>query len=207
MDLKKRLNDFPFIAILRGIKPTEIIEACHILIKARFNIIEIPLNSPDPIKSIHIMTEFFGSQLLIGAGTVINVSQVDQVADAGGKLIVSPNCNPDVIKRSKSKGMICLPGIVTPTEAFTALGAGADGLKIFPAEMVASSGVKAMNAILPTGTIIIPVGGIDSVTWKDFIPSGATGFGLGSSLYKADMTMEELHMNAEKFTKSQTDEP
>jgi 2-dehydro-3-deoxyphosphogalactonate aldolase len=202
MDIRSSLRKFPFIAILRGIKTTEAYQAGLILKNAGFKIIEVPLNSPTPYDSIRILAESFGSEILVGAGTVLEVSQVDQVVKAGGKLIISPNCDPEVISYAKSAGLICLPGVATPTEAFNALKAGADGLKLFPTELVSPAAIKAMKAVLPQDTLMIPVGGINSENWKDFLTSGEIGFGLGSSLYKAGMSMIELQENAEKFVKT-----
>lgn len=202
MDIRSSLRKFPFIAILRGIKTTEAYEAGLILKNAGFKIIEVPLNSPTPYDSIRILAESFGSEILIGAGTVLEVSQVDLVVKAGGKLIISPNCDPEVISYAKSVGLICLPGVTTPTEAFNALKAGADGLKLFPTELLSPAAIKAMKAVLPQDTLMIPVGGINSENWKDFLTSGEVGFGLGSSLYKAGMSMIELQENAEKFVKA-----
>lgn len=202
MDIRSSLRKFPFIAILRGIITIEAYEAGLILRNAGFKIIEVPLNSPTPFDSIRTLAESFGSEILVGAGTVLEVSQVDQVVKAGGKLIISPNCDPEVISYAKSAGLICLPGVATPTEAFNALKAGADGLKLFPAELVSPAVIKAMKAVLPQDTLMIPVGGVNSENWQDFPTSGEIGFGLGSSLYKAGMSMVELRENAEKFVKT-----
>ena len=199
MKVRASLERFPFIAILRGIQEYEIYEAGSILIEAGFEIIEIPLNSPNPIKSLQILTEHFGSAALIGAGTVLTESEVDQVHQAGGNLVVCPNCDENVIKRARSLDLICLPGVMTPTEAFTALRVGADGLKLFPAELLSPSVIKAMKAVLPAEVIMIPVGGINDTNWKAFHAAGASGFGLGSSLYRAGMSMSELRENAQKF--------
>jgi len=202
MDIRSSLRKFPFIAILRGIITIEAYEAGLILRNAGFKIIEVPLNSPTPFDSIRTLAESFGSEILVGAGTVLEVSQVDQVVKAGGKLIISPNCDPEVISYAKSAGLICLPGVATPTEAFNALKAGADGLKLFPAELVSPAVIKAMKAVLPQDTLMIPVGGVNSENWQDFPTSGEIGFGLGSSLYRAGMSMVELRENAEKFVKT-----
>ncbi len=202
MDLKEALEEFPFIAILRGIKTEEIDDAGRILKKAGFRIIEVPLNSPAPYDSIQALCESFGSEILSGAGTVLEVSEVDNVVQAGGKLVVSPNCNPEVIAYAKSSGLVCLPGVATPTEAFNALKAGADGLKIFPAELVSPSVIKAMKAVLPEDCVVVPVGGITPSNWRQYTSAGVAGFGLGSALYKAGMSMDDLKGNAEKFRES-----
>ncbi len=202
MDLTEALEEFPFIAILRGIKADEICDAGLILKKAGFRIIEVPLNSPAPYDSIKALCESFGSDILSGAGTVLEVSEVDNVVQAGGKLIISPNCNPEVIAYAKSCGLVCLPGVATPTEALNALKAGADGLKIFPAELVSPSVIKAMKAVLPEDCMVIPVGGITPSNWRHYTAAGVAGFGLGSALYKAGMSMAELKVNADKFRES-----
>ncbi len=202
MDLKEALKEFPFIAILRGIKTEEISEAGRILNKAGFRVIEVPLNSPSPYDSIQALCQTFGSDILGGAGTVLEVSEVDSVVQAGGKLIVSPNCDPEVIAYAKACGLVCLPGVATPTEAFNALKAGADGLKIFPAELVSPSVIKAMKAVLPADCMVLPVGGITPSNWHHYTSAGVAGFGLGSALYKAGMSMDELAVNAEKFRES-----
>ena len=202
MELKEALKTFPFIAILRGIKPEEISEAGRILTRAGFRIIEIPLNSPAPYDSLRALCQTFGSDILSGAGTVLEVSDVDNVIQAGGKLIVSPNCNPEVIVYAKACGLLCLPGVATPSEAFAALNAGADGLKIFPAELVSPPVLKAMKAVLPEDCLVLPVGGITPSNWRHYSAAGVAGFGLGSALYKAGMSMDELRANAEKFRES-----
>jgi 2-dehydro-3-deoxyphosphogalactonate aldolase len=199
MNLRASLKRFPFIAILRGIREQEAYEACAILLEAGFEIVEIPLNSPDPFKSLRIMVDNFGSDALIGAGTVVSVPEVERVQQAGGRLVVCPNCNEQVIRRARALDLVCLPGVMTPTEAFTALYAGADGLKLFPAEIISAQGIKAMSAVLPPETIMIPVGGIDAANWRTFQEMGAAGFGLGSSLYRAGMSMEELKAKAQSF--------
>ncbi len=202
MDLKEALKDFPFVAILRGIKPEEIHDAGRILIKAGFRIIEVPLNSPAPYDSIQALCQTFGSDILSGAGTVLEISEVDSIVQAGGQLVVSPNCNPEVISYAKACGLVCLPGVATPTEAFAALKAGAEGLKVFPAELVSPTVVKAMKAVLPEDCMLIPVGGITPSNWHHYTSAGVAGFGLGSALYKAGMSMDELRVNAEKFRES-----
>ena len=202
MELKAALQEFPFIAILRGIRAEEIDDAGRILKKAGFRIIEVPLNSPSPYDSIQALCQTFGSEILSGAGTVLEVSEVDNVVQAGGKLVVSPNCDPQVIAYAKACGLVCLPGVATPSEAFNALKAGADGLKIFPAELISPSVIKAMKAVLPEDCLVLPVGGITPLNWRHYSAAGVAGFGLGSALYKAGMSMDELKVNAEKFRKS-----
>lgn len=199
MELQHYLSDFPFVAITRGIKPDEAVPCCRILHTAGFRIIETPLNSSEPYRSIEQMAGLFGSEVLIGAGTVLKTAQVDEVKNVGGRLIVSPHCDTRIIERTKKCGLISIPGVATPSEMMTAIQAGADALKLFPAEMIGLAGFKAFTAVSPIGTLMIPVGGIDADNWQPYFHAGAAGFGLGSSLYKAGMTLEELRARAELF--------
>ncbi len=198
------LRQFPFIAILRGILPAEAEEVAQILYAVGFRILEVPLNSPDPLKSISLMTEVLGSQAMIGAGTVIRESQVQQVAEAGGRVIVSPHCDERIITAAKRAKLVSLPGVATPSEAFSALDAGADGLKLFPAEAVSHDVVRAMKAVMPPEIPLIPVGGITAGNWRPYWVAGATGFGTGSSLYKKGVSMRDLRKNAAEFGNSWT---
>lgn len=193
-----RQESLPLIAILRGITPDDAAEAAQILISAGFHWIEVPLNSPSPLDSIRIMRDVAGDRARIGAGTVLTPAQVDWVADCGGQLIVSPDCNPDVIRRTRERGLVSLPGVMTPTEAFTAINAGASALKLFPAEMINTSVIKSFRAVLPSEIQCLPVGGIqpDTAQLKRFIGAGANGFGLGSGLYQANMDLAELRERA-----------
>ena len=186
------------IAILRGITPPEATDICGALIDAGITRIEVPLNSPDPIQSIENMVKAFGDKALIGAGTVLSVQDVALVKGVGGQMIVSPNANTDVIKASKAAGMLSCPGVLTPTECFAALEAGADGLKIFPSFLMGVEGLKAINAVLPQGTDIYAVGGVGPAQFADWIAAGAAGFGLGSNLYKPGATAAEVTANAAK---------
>jgi len=172
------------IAILRGITPDEALEVAAVLIDAGVTKIEVPLNSPDPISSIARMQKQFGEEALIGAGTVISVSQVAQVAATGARLIVSPNNDPSVIRATKAANMQSFPGIMTPTEVFSALASGADGLKLFPGEVIGPAGLKAMRAVIPQEVPLFAVGGVSAQNMGDWIRSGAAGFGIGSSIYK-----------------------
>jgi 2-dehydro-3-deoxyphosphogalactonate aldolase len=186
----------PLIAILRGIKPSEAVEIAAALLDAGIDRIEVPTNSPDPFDSIGKICDAFGDSALIGAGTILTTDQVDQVAAVGGKLIVSPNCDPAVIKHTKANGMQSWPGVFTPTEAFKALQAGADGLKLFPGSMAGPSGLQAMRAILPVGTQVFAVGGAGPENFDKWITASADGFGLGSAIYKPGMTARDVGVAA-----------
>lgn len=172
------------IAILRGITPPEAVDAARGLIDAGITTIEVPLNSPEPFKSINAMVEAFGDKALIGAGTVLSVEDVNRVAQVGGKLIVSPNTDARVIHATKTAGLQSWPGVMTPTECFAALKNGADGLKIFPGSLLGPDGLRAIRAVLPAGTQIYAVGGAGPENFKDWIAASADGFGIGSALYK-----------------------
>lgn len=202
MDLRKDFDNFPFIAITRGLKTEEAILCGSVLQEAGFSIIENPLNSPDPYRSINILAENFGDKILVGAGTVLTVEQVGQVKDAGGQLIISPNCNPAVIEATKKSGLLSIPGVATPTEALIAIRAGADALKLFPAEFLPPAALKAMRAILPPETILIPVGSIDENNWQAYWRAGAAAFGLGSSLYSPGISPTNLKERAKAFAAS-----
>jgi len=174
----------PLIAIIRGVTPDEAVDIGGALIEGGIRIIEVPLNSPEPLKSIERLASRFGEQASVGAGTVLNPEQVQQVRDAGGQLIVSPNMNPAVIRATAEAGMVSCPGIFTPTEAFTALEAGAHTLKLFPAEAATPKVVKAMRAVLPRDVPLVVVGGVGPDSIPSWLEAGANGFGLGSGLYK-----------------------
>ena len=186
----------PLVAILRGIEPEEVIEIGVILTKAGFTLIEIPLNSPEPLISIQKLSETFGDKVVIGAGTVLNIDEVGDVAKAGGKMIVSPNTNIDIIIKTKSLNLISIPGFATTTEAFTAVNAGADALKLFPAEGSSPSVLKAMSAVLPQNIPVLPVGGIEPGNIAEYVSSGASGFGIGSFLYKRGKDLDNLSRDA-----------
>ena len=174
----------PIIAILRGITPPEAVPTARALIEAGITVIEVPLNSPEAMTSIALMIAAFGDRARIGAGTVLRVAEVEAVAAAGGKLIVSPNCAPEVIRATRKAGLDSFPGIMTPTEAFAAIDAGATGIKLFPGELIGPIGLKAMRAVLPPDLPCYAVGGVNAQTLPDWLAAGASGIGVGSGLYR-----------------------
>ncbi len=201
MSLRRHLAALPLVAILRGLTPEEAPDAFAALVKAGFGIIEVPLNSPQPFETISYLSDRAGADLLIGAGTVLSVEEARAAAQAGARLMVAPNCDPPVIAAAKAHGMATLPGVATPSEAFGALKAGADGLKLFPAELLPPPALKAWRAVLPTGTLLLPVGGVSLANMADYAAAGADGFGIGSALYKPGMPAGELEDRARAFVK------
>jgi 2-dehydro-3-deoxyphosphogalactonate aldolase len=193
------MERMPLIAILRGIKPTEAAEVARTLVDAGFSIIEVPLNSPEPYDSIRAIADECGNDVLVGAGTVMSPQQVRDVKSAGGRLIVMPHSDAEVVIAAKAEGMIAAPGIMTPNEAFAALKNGADALKLFPAEASPPNVLKAMLAVLPAGTSVVPVGGIDPDNLASYWNVGAKGFGLGSALYKPGKAIDEIASDAKRF--------
>lgn len=186
----------PLIAILRGITPAEVLEIGAVLIEAGITTIEVPLNSPEALDSIGRLAGRFGSEALIGAGTVLSVEQVAAVDAAGGRLIVSPNCNTAVIGETKARGLASWPGIFTPTEAFAALEAGADGLKLFPGSMAGPGGLKALRAVLPEGTLVYAVGGAGPENFAAWRAASVDGFGIGTALYAPGRSAAEVARRA-----------
>ena len=189
----------PLVAILRGIRPDEAEAAAHCLYDAGFRLIEVPLNSPDPFTSITTMRRVLPMDALVGAGTVLSAAQMQQLKDCGGELAVMPHADTALIRQAKQLGMLCVPGVVTPTEAFAALDAGADALKLFPAELVTPPILKAIRVVLPKGTRLLPVGGITPDNMKPYRDAGAAGFGLGSALYSPGISTAELAQRAGAF--------
>ncbi len=189
----------PLVAILRGVRPDEVETIGEALVSAGFTLIEVPLNSPNPYDSIERLARAVGTRAIVGAGTVLNAGQVEQVASAGGRLIVSPNTDPGVIAAARAAGLVSLPGIATPSEAFAALGAGANVLKLFPAEGASPAVLKAMRAVLPPETRILPVGGITPEGMANWTAAGAAGFGLGSALYKSGDDAATVATRASRF--------
>ncbi|USU04541.1 2-dehydro-3-deoxy-6-phosphogalactonate aldolase [Sphingomonadaceae bacterium OTU29LAMAA1] len=189
----------PLVAVLRGLTPAEAEAIGDALVDAGFTLLEVPLNSPDPLTSIAAMAKRYAGRAIVGAGTVLTTDDVAAVADAGGELIVSPNTDPAVIRASVARGMISLPGYYTPSEGFAALAAGAHGLKLFPAEGAAPTYLKAQRAVLPKDTKVLAVGGITPDTMAAWHAAGADGFGLGSNLYRAGKSAADVARDAATF--------
>lgn len=192
-DLEGRL---PLVAILRGLEPERAGDVGEVLADAGFDIIEVPLNSPEPLRSIAAIARTLGSRALVGAGTVLTPEQVNEVAGAGGRLIVSPNCNPRVIARTAALGMVSLPGVLTPSEMFAGLAAGASGLKVFPAELFSPAALKAVRAVLPPELPVYVVGGINDANMGAYRAAGASGFGMGGALFKPGKPLDAIARDA-----------
>ncbi len=199
MELARFLDRMPLVAILRGITPEHAVPVGRALVDAGFAIIEVPLNSPAPLDSISRLARALGPDILVGAGTVLAPDAVTEVADAGGRVIVMPHGDAAVIRAAKTAGLLCTPGISTPTEGFAALAAGADALKLFPAEIMGPRVLRSMRSVFPDGTRFMPVGGITPETMGPFIEAGAAGFGLGSALYRPGRSAEEVGVAARRF--------
>jgi len=197
--IRRALQQMPIVAILRGIKPEEVGWAFDVLSTAGIRLIEVPLNSPAPYDSIRRLQQLAGNDLLVGAGTVLSVAQVEDLHAIGAKLVVAPNCDTAVIRAAKAYGMAALPGAFTPSEAFTALHAGADGLKMFPGELLPPVAVKAWRTVMPPETLLLPVGGVTADNMAAYIAASADGFGIGSSLYKPGIDAAELKRRLDSF--------
>jgi 2-dehydro-3-deoxyphosphogalactonate aldolase len=191
--------DLPLVAILRGLTPDEALPIARALYGAGFRLIEVPLNSPEPLRSIAAIRAALADDALVGAGTVLTPQSVADVRAAGGELIVMPHADTAVIRAAKAAGAVCMPGVATPTEAFAALEAGADALKLFPAELITPAALKAMRAVLPAGTPLYPVGGITPEGMAVYRTAGAAGFGLGSALYVPGRAAADVAQRAQAF--------
>ena len=197
------MRQLPLIAILRGLTPAEAPAIGDAIVGPGFRLLEVPLNSPEPLQSIALLRARF-PQALVGAGTVLSARQVRDVHAAGGQLIVSPNFDAEVIAEAARLGLVSLPGVMTPTEAFGALAAGATGLKLFPAELASPAVVKALLAVLPKGTPLMPVGGIAPNNMAEWRAAGAAGFGIGSALYKPGKSADAVREDAQRFVAAWT---
>lgn len=200
--MREYLRDLPLIAILRGITPAEALPVGVALAEAGFRIIEVPLNSPQPLASIEALARELGKHCLVGAGTVMSAAQVAEVAAAGGRLIVMPHGDASVIRAAMARGLWCAPGIATPSEGFAALAAGADALKLFPAELLQPAVLKALRAVFAPEVLFVPVGGITPHSLAAYAAAGASGYGLGSALYKPGMTLAQVKANASAFVQA-----
>ena len=207
MTLHEAFRDVPLIAILRGVRPQEIEPIVAVLLDAGFRVVEVPLNSPDPLASIGAIARRFGDQMIVGAGTVLTPEDALEVIGAGGRMLVAPNFEPAVGAVASRHDALWIPGVFTPTEAFAALAAGADALKLFPAEAIAPAVVKAMRAVLPPQALLLPVGGIVPERMADYLRAGANGFGLGSALYAPGFSAAEVGSRAERFVQALANRP
>jgi 2-dehydro-3-deoxyphosphogalactonate aldolase len=198
---RAHMDSLPLVAILRGLKPEEALDMGQAIVNAGFHILEVPLNSPEPLRSIHILAEAFPNAL-VGAGTVTTAQQVRDIKAAGGQLIISPYLDDNVVCEAVNLGLISLPGVATPSEAFKAIALGAHGLKLFPAEMISPSVVKSMRAVLPKHIRLIPVGGIGTHNMADYRNSGASGFGIGSALFAPGKSAQAVGESAAAFVQA-----
>jgi 2-dehydro-3-deoxyphosphogalactonate aldolase len=205
MDMKAWLARCPLIAVLRGIRPHEAEGIGAALAGAGIAILEVPLNSPEPLESIRILAARFGGRQLVGAGTVMRPSQVDEIAAVGGRLIVTPHADPSIVRAAKAAGLLAVPGFFTPAEAMALLDAGADALKLFPAEGTNPAALRAMRAVLPRDTLVLPVGGIGADNMAAWQAAGAAGFGTGSSLYKPGDDPETVTRKAQLLVRAVAD--
>jgi 2-dehydro-3-deoxyphosphogalactonate aldolase len=199
ISLRSYLAPLPLVAVLRGITPAEVDAVAAALTDNGFRILEVPLNSSEPFESIRKLARGYGERCLTGAGTVLDVADVQRVADAGGRLIVMPHGDVAIVREAKRLGLVCLPGVATPTEAFAALAAGADGLKMFPAEQLSPAVLKAWRAVLPKDSLVFPVGGIRPDNMAPFWAVGANGFGTGSNLYQPGAAVDAVRSVAGQY--------
>lgn len=196
MNLEHAIEACGIVAILRGVTPAEVVDVATALHKAGIRIVEVPLNSPDPFISIEKLSNAFRNELIVGAGTVLSTQDVNLLKHHGGQISVSPDCNPEVISLAVKMGMIPLPGVFTPTEAFAAIKAGATHLKLFPAEAASPATIKAWKAVLPKHVKLFAVGGVTPENMGDWLKAGTTGFGIGSALYKPGSTLASVAESA-----------
>ena len=196
MDVMQWLRQCPIVAILRGVRPDEVEAVGDALVGAGVRILEVPLNSPEPVESVRRLAARFGDRALVGGGTFRREAEVDAVARAGGRLLVTPHADPVLVRAAKARGMVTMPGFLTPAEAFALLDAGADALKLFPAEAGGPAMLRALRAVLPAGTPLLPVGGVDAASLPAWRDAGAAGYGCGSSLYKPGDTPEAVARKA-----------
>lgn len=200
--LLQQTRGLPLVAILRGLAPAQAVAVGEALVACGFRALEVPLNRPGAVECIALLASTLPAQVLVGGGTVLTCAQVDAVQEAGGRLIVSPHCDPEVIAHAVQRGMVCAPGVATPSEAFAALKAGAHALKLFPAEMLGPAGLKAFKSVLPAGTDFWPVGGITPQSMAAWHAVGATGFGIGSQLYAPGATVAEVRDTGRLFVQA-----
>ncbi len=196
------MDETPLVAILRGLTPEDAVAVGEALVAAGFRCLEVPLNSPRPLERLSRLVEAVGDRALVGAGTVLSVDAARAVAKAGGRLVISPGMDAAVIREAKALGLVSLPGVFTPTEAFQALAAGADGLKLFPAEVAGPKGLKALRAVLPADTRVLAVGGVTPETMGDWVKAGADGFGIGGALYRPGDAAEIVGERARAFVEA-----
>jgi 2-dehydro-3-deoxyphosphogalactonate aldolase len=196
------LHPLPLVAILRGLTPGEAVATGQAIVEAGFRVLEVPLNSPQPLDSIALLADALGERVLVGAGTVMTPADVEAVAAAGGRLIVMPHADAAVIRAAKAAELVCVPGVATPTEAFAALVAGADGLKLFPAEQATPAVLKAWRAVLPRDVPVLPVGGVTPDTMAPWVAAGAAGFGIGSALYAPGRSLDDTTQRARAFAQA-----
>lgn len=205
MTFERAFAHLPLIAILRGLEPKNAVAVAEVLVDAGFRLIEVPLNSPRPFDSIELMAEVFGDQAIIGAGTVLSADDVRRTSNAGGRLIVAPNLDAKVAMAAQADDMAYCPGVMTVTELFAAHRLGADGIKLFPAEIIGTAGLKAMRSVVPPEIALLPVGGIDPPKIADFVAAGASGFGLGSALFRPGIGLADIRSAAAAFTQAAKD--